>query len=141
MASRKIFAVASALLLAAACNSSVAPLPTLSSPDSTAPVCPLGPSTGTASLSTLPTGSCNADNGPCYFEGTPCPATANGTVNSYVCNCQSAQWTCELIDQSGFCAPLPPDDGGSEDSGLIIPDFDTGTDANEAGAADATVHD
>jgi hypothetical protein len=100
-------------MLALACGSTTsAPAPAVADAGRK-PACPVGPAGRTSSPSTLPSGACQANEGPCAYEATPCPDVVNGAVNGYECSCQSGSWSCPIVNQTGMCAPLPTDDGGT----------------------------
>jgi hypothetical protein len=107
-------------MLIAACGSTSSTPPVPPSEDAAAPVCPAGPNAATAPASELPAGSCYPSEGPCSYRGTPCPSVPTGTVNSYLCTCESGTWDCEIEVQVGLCSQIP-EEGGTEDAS-IYPD-------------------
>jgi hypothetical protein len=66
-------------------------------------------------------GACTTNEGPCNYTATPCPSVVNGTVNGYLCTCLAARWTCEVVNQSGLCSPIPEDGGEDGGGGIVVP--------------------
>jgi hypothetical protein len=133
MASKNFRAALSASLFFLGCGAT-ASVPALVPPDSgSTPVCPAGPNASTAPASALPSGACASNEGPCDYEATPCPSVVNGTVNGYVCVCQSGTWSCNIVNQTGLCAPLPEYEGGID--GATFPEPDSAVPDAKAGDA------
>ena len=123
MPSRPLPSALGATLLVAACASSATPGPAPFDAGGS-PFCPAGPTKPTASALALPSGTCQANEGPCDYEATPCPDVLNGAVYGYLCTCDRGAWICNVVSERGLCAPLPGDGGAVGDSGFPVGPFD-----------------
>jgi hypothetical protein len=115
---QKLPTLLGASMLIGACGSVISTPPPPVPDAGPAPICPVGPNGPAAPASELPSGACQSDEGPCDYEATPCPSVLNGTVNGYLCTCQSAVWDCEVVNQQGLCTPIS-EDGGETDADLF----------------------
>lgn len=101
-----------------ACGSTATPSPNLDAGGGGS--CPPGPNSATAPSTSLPTGACPANEGPCGYEATPCPQVKNGAIFGYSCRCgDDGKWSCAIVNMhGGLCAPFP--DSGPVDGSLPI---------------------